>query len=182
MKIVPVLLTSALLSALLTSCASSTMDSIPTLAELSAYEKVVHSRFQGEYDSLEKQRAHGAISQADYMEHKRRLDSKVSEEVNNAAWQKHYLAESERKADGVPTPDNPIALNSGLASGSFYQPSSQTFGTAAGIGGSAGIGSIRAANEQIGQGKSTRNDAMSAGGTYLSQPPPGSIYDDDVKR
>jgi hypothetical protein len=44
------------------------------------------------------------------------------------------------------------------------------------------MGSIRGASEQLGKVQSTRNDAMSAGGAYLSAPPPGSVYDDEVKR
>jgi hypothetical protein len=189
------LLQAAVLSGLLASCASKTMDSIPTLADLNAYEKVVRARYQVMYDELEKKRASGALSKADYAEEKHRLDSKVAESVNNAAWNKHYLAESERKSDGVPTPDQPVALQAGLVGGngmsggvgsggmgSFYQPSYQNYGAVTGMGGSAGMGSMRSANEQIGQSKSIRNDAMSAGGTYLSAPPPGSVYDQDVKR
>jgi len=189
------LLQAAVLSGLLASCASKTMDSIPTLADLNAYEKVVRTRYQVMYDELEKKRVSGALSKADYAEEKHRLDSKVAESVNNAAWNKHYLAESERKSDGVPTPDQPVALQSGLVGGngmsggvgsggmgSFYQPSYQNYGAVTGMGGSAGMGSMRSANEQIGQSKSIRNDAMSAGGTYLSAPPPGSVYDQDVKR
>ena len=185
----------ALLCALLASCASRTMDSIPTLAELNAYEKVIRARYQVVYDELDNKRFSGAISQAEYESQKRRLDSKVSESVNNAAWNKHYLAESERKSDGVPTPDNPVRLSPGLvgvsymsgavSSGSmssFYRPSYQNFGAVTGMGGSAGMGSIRGASEQLGKVQSTRNDAMSAGGAYLSAPPPGSVYDDEVKR
>lgn len=188
------LLQAAVLSGLLASCASRTMDSIPTLADLNAYEKVVRARYQVMYDELEKKRASGAISKADYAEEKHRLDSKVSESVNNAAWNKHYLAESERKSDGVPTPDQPVALSAGQVGGnmigavgsggmgSFYQPSYQNYGAVTGMGGSAGMGSMRSANEQFSQSKSIRNDAISAGGTYLSAPPPGSVYDQDVKR
>ncbi len=159
------------------------MDSIPTLADLNAYEKVVHARYQGQYDELERRRSSGTISKTEYAEQKRWLDSKVAESVNNAAWNKHYLAESERKSDGVPTPDNPVALGSASSvGGGFYMPSYQNYGAVTGMGGSAGMGSMRSANEQIGQSKSIRNDAMSAGGTYLSAPPPGSVYDQDVKR
>ena len=188
------LVLAALLSALLASCATTTMDSIPTLAELNAYEKVIRARYQVVYDELDKKRSSGAISQAEYEDQKRRLDSKVSESVNNAAWNKHYLAESERKSDGVPTPDNPVRLNPGLVGvsymtgavssgpiGSFYRPSYQNFGAVTGMGGSAGMGSMRSMNEQIGKSQTTRNDAISAGGTYISSPQPGSIYD-DVKR
>lgn len=172
-----------MLSGLLASCASSTMDSTPTLAELTAYEKVVHARYQGEYDAIERQRASGAISKAEYEERKGKLDAKVAEQVNDAAWNKHFLAESERKADGVPTPDAPVALNPGSTQGeSFYRPSNQNFGQVTGQSGSAGMGSIRAVNEQFGNAQATRNDAISAGGTYLSQPPPGSIYDENVRR
>jgi hypothetical protein len=177
------LLQAAVLSGLLASCASRTMDSIPTLADLNAYEQVVHARYQVMYDELEKKLASGAISKADYAEEKRRLDSKVAESVNDAAWNKHYLAESERKSDGVPTPDQPVAL--GFASsvgGGFYMPSYQNYGAVTGMGGSAGMGSMRSANEQIGQSKSIRNDAMSSGGTYLSAPPPGSVYDQGPRR
>ncbi len=173
----------ALLCGLLASCASRTMDSIPTLAELNAYEKTVRARYQVMYDELERKRASGALSKADYAEEKHRLDSKVAEDVNNAAWNKHYLAESERKSDGVPTPDNPVALGAASSvGGGFYMPSYQNYGAVTGMGGSAGMGSMRSANEQIGQSKSIRNDAMSAGGTYLSAPPPGSVYDQDVNR
>lgn len=194
MKNVSKLLQAALLSGLLASCAGRTMDSIPTLAELNAYEKVVRSRYQGMYDELDQKRAKGAISKADYEEEKRRLDSKVAESVNNAAWNKHYLAESERKSNGVPTPDQPVALAAGQVGGntvgsvgsggmgSFYMPSYQNYGAVTGMGGSAGMGSMRSANEQIGQSKTIRNDAMSAGGTYLSTPPPGSVYDQEVQR
>jgi len=179
------LLQAAMLSGLLASCASSTMHSIPTVAELNAYEKVVRARFQSQYDELERRRTSGAISKTEYAEQKHWLDSKVAESVNNAAWNKHYLAESERKSDGVPTPDQPVALNSATTQGGgFYNPSYQNYGAISGmgVGGSAGMGSMRAANEQLNSAKTIRNDAMSAGGTYLSTPPPGSVYDQDVRR
>lgn len=185
MKNVSKTLLAALLAGLLSSCAGTTMDSIPTLAELNAYEKVVRARYQTLYDELDYKRSHGTISKADYEEEKRKLDSKVAESVNNAAWNKHYLAESERKSNGVPTPDQPVALNSSraaLGGNSFYLPSYQNYGAVTGMGGSAGMGSMRSANEQISNGKTVRNDAMSAGGTYLSTPPPGSVYDQDVKK
>lgn len=183
MKNVSKLLMVALLSGLLASCASSTMDSTPTLAELEAYERVVRARYQGEYNELERQRSSGRLSKAEYEEQKRKLDSKVATEVNDAAWNKHFLAESERKADGVPTPDAPVALNPGAPqSESFHRPSNQNFGQVAGQGGSAGMGSIRSLNEQFGNAQNIRGDAISAGGSYLSQPPPGSIYDESVRR
>ncbi len=176
------LLAAVLLSGLLASCASSTMDSTPTLAELDAYEKLIRARYQDDYAALQRQRSSGSISEAEYQERKRRLDSEVAEKVNDAAWNKHFLAESERKADGVPTPDQPAALNPGAIGESFYRPSNQNFGQVTGQSGSAGLGSLRAANEQFGTGQTIRNDAISAGGTYLSQPPPGSIYDEKVRR
>ncbi len=196
MKNVSKLLLAALLSGFLASCASRTMDSIPTLAELNAYEKVVRARYQVMFDELEKKHASGAISKAEYEQQKRWLNSKVAESVNNAAWNKHYLAESERKSDNVPTPDHPVALTSGLVGGngmmagaissggmgSFYRPSYQNYGAVSGMGGSAGMGSIRGASEQLNRAQSTRNDAISAGGTYLSAPPPGSVYDEDPRR
>ncbi len=195
MKNVSKPLLAALLSGLLASCASRTMDSIPTMAELNAYENVIRARYQVLYDELEHKRSSGSISKTEYAEQKRRLDSKVAESVNNAAWNKHYLAESERKSDGVPTPDQPVALNPGQVGGtsmsgavssggigSFYRPSYQNYGAVTGMGGSAGMGSIRNASDQLMRTQSTRNDAMSAGGSFLSAPPPGSIYDQDVKR
>ncbi|WP_395750615.1 hypothetical protein [Prosthecobacter sp.] len=194
MKNVSHLLMAALLTGVLASCASRTMDSIPTLAELSAYEKVVRARYQPLYDELEHKRSTGAIGKADYEEQKHRLDNKVAEGVNNAAWNKHYLAESERKSDGVPTPDNPVALSPGQVGGtgiggsvgsggmgSFYRPSYQNYGAVSGMGGAAGLGSMRSANEQIGNSRTVRNDAMSAGGSFIT-PAPGSIYDDDERR
>lgn len=195
MKYVVHALQAVLFSGFLASCATTTMDSIPTVAELNAYEKVVRGRYQPVYDELEHKRATGAISKAEYAEQKQRLDSKVAEAVNNAAWNKHYLAESERKSDGVPTPDQPVALSAGQVGGSnmtgaissggmgsFYRPSYQNYGAVTGMGGSAGMGSMRSANDQFSQMQTVRRDAMSAGGSYLSSPQPGSVYDDDVKR
>lgn len=195
MKNVPALFATTILAALLASCASSTMDSVPTVAELAKYEHIIRARLQPEYAALDQQRTSGRMSPEEYADAKRRLDAKVSSEVNNAAWQKHYLAESERKANGVPTPDAPVALRSGMFQGggfgmagsisggggsnSFYQPmTKQNFGNAIGTGGTAGMGSMSAAREQFFNAQSARNDAMSAGGTYLSQPQPGSIYDE----
>lgn len=177
------LLATALLSGLLASCASSTMDSAPTLAELDAYERVVRARYQDEYAELSQQLASGVLSRSEYDRRKGMLDAKITSEVNDAAWNKHFLAESERKADGVPTPDQPVALNPSAASGgeSFHRPSNQNFGQVTGQSGSAGLGSVRAANEQFSNAQSIRNDSISAGGTVLSRPPPGSIYDDDVR-
>lgn len=189
------LLLAALLSSLLASCATSTMDSIPTVAELNAYEKVVRAKYQGMYDDLDKRRASGALSRAQYDEDKHRLDAKVAAAVNDAAWNKHFLAESERKSDGVPTPDQPVALAAGQVGGmglggavgsggmgSFYRPSYMNYGAVAGMGGSASMGSMRSANEQISRSQSIRSDAISAGGSYLSTPPPGSVYDTEPER
>lgn len=178
-------LKAALLSVLLASCASSTMDSIPTLAELDAYEKGIRVKYQDLYSGLEKQRSAGTISMAEYDERKRQLDSKVTEEVNDVAWRNHSLAESVRKVDGVPTPDQPVTLSAGVAGGtmgSFQRPANQNFGNAAGVSGTAGMTNLSSASEQFQRVQSVRNDAMSAGGTYLSAPPPGSIYDSSAKR
>ncbi len=177
------ILAAAVLAGFLVSCASSTMDSTPTLAELDAYEKVIRTRYQGFYDGLDKQRSSGTISKAEYDERKRQLDSKVTAEVNDVVWRNHYLAESERKADGVPTPDAPVRLNPGGSGGeSFHRPANQNFGNVAGMSGTAGMSSVNSASEQFQRVQSVRNDAISAGGTYLSAPPPGSIYDNTVKR
>ncbi|MBB5033810.1 hypothetical protein [Prosthecobacter vanneervenii] len=195
MKNVSHLLLAALLSSLLASCASRTMDSVPSLAELNAYEQVMRAKYQGLYNDLEKRRASGVISKTQYDEDKHRLDAKVAAAVNDAAWNKHFLAESERKSDGVPTPDQPVVLAAGQVGGmmsgsvgsggmgSFYRPSYMNYGAVAGMGGTAGMsGSMRSANDQIGKGQSIRNDAISAGGSYLSTPPPGSVYDNEPQR
>ena len=73
MKNVSKLLGAALFSALLASCASRTMDSVPTEQELEAYERVIKSRMQGEYDELARMRERGTISQADYEAYVARL-------------------------------------------------------------------------------------------------------------
>lgn len=188
------LLLAALLSSLLASCASRTMDSVPTVAQLNAYEKMIRPQFQPMYDELEKKRASGTLSKAQYDEEKHHLDSKLAAKVNNAAWNKHFLAESVRKSDNVPTPDHPVALAAGQVGGmfmagavssggmgSFYRPSYMNYGAATGMGGNAGMGSMRSLNDQVGRAQTIRRDSMSAGGTYLSSPQAGSVYynDDD---
>lgn len=170
-------------ASVLASCASRTMDSVPTIAEMEGYTRVVKARYQAEYAELERRRTSGTISSADYDANKRRLDARVSEEVNDAAWNKHFLAESERKADGVPTPDAPVYLDSSSpVGGGFYQPMNQNYGQVTGQSGTAGLGSMRAAQQQFSSGQTIRNDAVSSGGSYLSQPPPGSVYDDNRRQ
>jgi hypothetical protein len=68
-----------------------------------------------------------------------------------------------------------------MAGETFYRPAYQNYGQVTGMSGVGGMGSMRAANEQISNAQTARQDAMSAGGTFLSKPPPGSIYDDGVR-
>lgn len=79
----------------------------------------------------------GLLSEADYQADRAALEKRISDDSRDAAWAHHFLAESERKANGVPTPDTaqaivaPNALQGGMGmgsatgGGSLYRPYTQ---------------------------------------------------------
>jgi hypothetical protein len=120
--LVNTLLSSCFLSLLLMSCASTA----PTVEQLDALEHQVRAEHREEYFDLEQRRASGQLTQADYETERARLDHRVRAKVDTMAWSRHQLAQSQRKALGLPTPDQPVLLEApgiGSINGSLYSSS-----------------------------------------------------------
>lgn len=143
-----------LLAALLTSCASTA----PTVEQLNALEQKVRAEHQPYYDELGQRRASGQLTQAEYDVEKAKLDRQVHSKVDTMLWTRHELAQSDLKANGIPTPDRPVVLDApgvGSVQGSLYSSSR-----------------INGLGNQI-QGNFMRD----VGGANFNQGRAGSIYD-----
>lgn len=111
-----------LLAALLVSCESTA----PTPDQLDALEQKVRADHQVYYDDLNQRRAAGQLTQAEYETEKTKLDHQVHSKVDTMLWTRHELAQSEMKANGIPTPDRPVLLDApgvGSVQGSLYSSS-----------------------------------------------------------
>jgi hypothetical protein len=121
-------------TAFLVGCGSS---SLPSAKSLSASARVLREQARPEFDELERRRAMGLLSEADYQADRAALEKRISDDARDAAWSHHFLVESERRANGVPTPDAsqsimaPNALQGGVGGGgvagggSLYRPFTQ---------------------------------------------------------
>lgn len=121
-------------TAFLVGCGSS---SLPSAESLSASARVLREQARPEFDELERRRAMGLLSEADYQADRAALEKRISDDARDAAWSHHFLVESERRANGIPTPDAPQsimapnALQGGVGGGgvagggSLYRPFTQ---------------------------------------------------------
>lgn len=144
----------SLLTALLVSCASTA----PTAEQLDALERKVRAEHQSYYDELSQRRAAGQLTEAEYAAERSRLDHQVHSKVDTMVWSRHELAQSDLKANGIPTPDKPVILDApgvGSVQGSLYSSSR-----------------INGLGNQI-QGNMMRD----LGGANFNQRRAGSVYD-----
>ena len=162
----------AVAAVVLASCASSTMDSIPTGAQMQIYKDQAQREFGSEYLRLAELRHSKVLNEAEYQEELLKVDERVVARAHTLAWEQHNLAELERKAQGVPTPDQPVqlmppnAMNGGAGGQSLYRNYQQQYNITAGVGGSNMLGS------------SLMNSMPSGGGGALGrQNYPGTVYD-----
>ena len=121
-------------TAFLVGCGSS---SLPTAESLSASTRVLREQARPEFDELERRRAMGLLSEVDYQADRAALEKRISDDARDAAWSHHFLVESERRANGEPTPDAPQSImapnalqggagGGGVAGGgSLYRPYTQ---------------------------------------------------------
>lgn len=123
-------------AALALSCVSCATQAktMPDAADLESSRQRFRAQAQPQFDELERQRASGAISKEDYEREKSALEYRVHQRAVDAAWTAHALAESERKANGIPTPDSPQAIDVGGVTGSLYQSSRDAYGSQGGAG------------------------------------------------
>lgn len=148
------------------------MDSIPTGAQMQIYKDQAQREFGSEYLRLAELRHSNVLSEAEYQAELVKVDDRVVARAHTLAWEQHNLAELERKAQGVPTPDQPVqlmppnAMNGGAGGQSLYRNYQQQFNTTAGVGGSNMLGSSVFSSSQ-----------GNAGGALGRQNYPGTVYD-----
>ncbi|MBX7208374.1 MAG: hypothetical protein K1X78_08700 [Verrucomicrobiaceae bacterium] len=141
------------------SCATQ-KETMPSAADLDRTYQRFLAMSKPEFDELERRRSSGALSQADYQAEKSRLEYRVQQRSVDAAWTAHYLAESDRKAAGIPTPDKPVAPPLGptgggvSGQGSFYQSHNDTYGSMGGFGaaGTTSMGYLQGGSVLSGRG------------------------------
>lgn len=124
----PALAAAAAIITLCTSCATQSQ-TIPSAADLDRSHERFRALAQPQFDDLERQRSSGALSQADYEREKTSLEYRVQQRAIDSAWTAHALAESDRKATGIPTPDQPQQIQAGAVPGSLYQSHNDTYGS-----------------------------------------------------
>lgn len=131
---------------------------VPTARSIDALRAQVRDQEKARYDELDQQRAAGALNETAYQQRKADLDQYVTQRVNDIAWTRHFLDQSERKANGLPTPDlqpTNIAPN----------PMQGGAGTVGAVGNAGGAGSFYRPFTQQGQGAMNNNAAL--GGAML---------------
>ena len=131
----------AAVAAICVSCATQAK-TMPSAADLDRSQQRFRTQAQPLFDDLERRRASGTLSQAEYEREKSSLEYRVHQQAVDAAWTAHALAESDRKATGIPTPDSPQQIQTGSVSGSFYQSHNDLYGSqGAGLTGAMSQGS-----------------------------------------
>lgn len=126
---------------LCSSCATQS-ETIPSAADLDKNNQRFLALAKPEFDDLDRRRANGALSQADYEREKASLEYRVQQRAVDAAWTAHSLAESDRKATGIPTPEHPQSITAGGAQGTLYQSHNDQYGgSQAGFGASGSMSS-----------------------------------------
>ena len=83
---------------------------MPSAAQLDNYQRESRAAYQAEYAILERERTEGQMDAQQYELAKSLLDKRVQDRADTMAWNRHALAQSEMKASGIPTPDQPIDL------------------------------------------------------------------------
>lgn len=110
-----------ILGALLSACETS---SIPTVADLDRCYQEATRRADVQIADLTKDRNAGRLSQEEYDYRVQQIRNDIPRKANDIAWTRHALAESERRAQGIPTPDAPVQIGNpdpGAMGGSFYK-------------------------------------------------------------
>jgi hypothetical protein len=106
---------------ILGACRSSTIPSASVLAE---EQKRLRAEMTMDYQAVREDRQAGRLNEAQYLAAVERLDRIVLMRSAKACWARHEMAQSQDRADGIPTPDRPVMLlppQAGGGQGSLYQ-------------------------------------------------------------
>ena len=131
---------------------------MPTASQMDLLESQVRQEEEPEYVRLMQMRSAGQLSPGEYEVQKQALDRRVQNKVDNMVWSRHALAQSHRKSQGLPTPDQPVSNlppGVGTVQGSIY--------TSARLN---GLGNEIQANAMQSMGTSSFQKGMSAGTAY----------------
>jgi hypothetical protein len=128
-RLLPLGLVSA---ALLASCAQR----LPDVADIDRCYKRAEQLASEETQELERRHAAGQIDDFSYQQQKTAIQNRISQRAVEMAWTSHSLEQSQRAAQGIPTPNSPqeIAVPQAgtLATGGDYRrfnDSDSTVGT-----------------------------------------------------
>ena len=147
-----------ILAAGLLGLAPACTSTLPDARKIDSLRDQVRAQENARYEELARQRADGSLSEPAYQERKAALDQYVTQRVNDIAWTRHFLDQSERKAHGLPTPDqqpNIVAPNAMFGGA----------GAMGAVGNAGGTGSFYRPFTQQGQGAMNNNAAI--GGAML---------------
>ncbi len=117
-------------------CLAACATPLPDALAIDEHDAIFRQRYQHSYDELEQQRSSGQLADSEYRVRKEALDEFVHQEAVKAAWTKHSLAESDRKATGLPTPASPVEVGAGgggIDGNSFYRPFNDRYGSQSGM-------------------------------------------------
>jgi hypothetical protein len=114
-------------ASLLVSCGGMPLNTKPTAAELDRYWKKAEERAQQQIAVLDTMKAQGKLSQEQYDLRVLSIQNNIGKNANEIAWTRHELAESQRRALGIPTGDHVVEVSVPQPSGteSFYRPYGQ---------------------------------------------------------
>lgn len=77
---------------------------------MDAYQKAARAANRAEYAELDQQHMSGQLTYEQFEAARKALDQRVQNQADTMAWNRHALAQSELKANSIPTPDQPVSL------------------------------------------------------------------------
>ena len=89
--------------------AACTTSTVPGPEQFDAVERQVRAQHHADYAALEQRRQAGELDAESHREALAVLDQRVRNEVDTRLWSRHALAQSELKANDIPTPDRPVS-------------------------------------------------------------------------
>ena len=94
------------------------------MADMDRYYKEAERRANVHVAELAQQRDSGQMSAEEFDYRAKLLRDDIPRKANDMAWTRHELAQSEMRAQGIPTPDAPVSVGTpqvGGMQGSFYR-------------------------------------------------------------
>jgi hypothetical protein len=118
-----------LLVATLCSCQSTA----PNVADMDRYYKEAERRANVQIEKLEQQRASGQMGKEEFDYRAQLVRDDIPRKANDMAWTRHDLAETEKRALGLPTGGSNVGVSApqvGGIQGSLYRRRGDPSGTA----------------------------------------------------